>query len=79
MQSLAPKWLRATAAAAAAVAFELDADFRACPIKGWHWFRNTWGEDRGGGRTHKGTDVISLRGMKLYAMETGRIIQMGWH
>jgi murein DD-endopeptidase MepM/ murein hydrolase activator NlpD len=78
LQAISPEWSRAAAVASAADAFDVG-DFRACPIKGVHWFENTWGAPRGAGRTHKGTDMMSLHGMKLYAMESGQIIQMNWH
>lgn len=76
--TFAPAWSRAASATASARSFALD-EFRVCPIKGRHWFQDTWGAARESGRTHKGTDLMSLHGMKLYAMETGRIIQMNWH
>lgn len=44
-----------------------------CPINGNTWFRDSWGEPRSGGRTHKGTDMIASRGTPLVAMRSGTV------
>lgn len=78
LQAIAPEWSRAAAAASATGALDVE-DFRVCPMGGEHWFEDTWGAPRGGGRTHAGTDVMAARGVKLKAMESGWVIQMNWH
>jgi len=50
-----------------------------CPVDGAVAFRDSWGEPRGGGRTHKGTDMMAARWTPLVAIETGYIYQVSWH
>jgi len=52
---------------------------RVCPVAGPHYFEHTWGEARPWGRTHKGEDVHAERGTPLVAIESGTIVQSGWH
>ena len=42
-------------------------------------FRDSWGEPRSGGRTHKGTDMMAARWTPLVAIEAGYIYQVSWH
>ncbi|MDX1691005.1 MAG: M23 family metallopeptidase [Acidimicrobiia bacterium] len=79
LEGLTPRWRRAMEAYTAATERFDVGGFRQCPIKGWHWFIDTWGAARPGHRLHSGTDIHSLLGMRLYAMESGRIVQMNWH
>jgi murein DD-endopeptidase MepM/ murein hydrolase activator NlpD len=52
---------------------------RVCPVAGPHHFEPTWGEERPWGRTHKGEDVHAETGTPLVAIESGTIVQSGWH
>ena len=52
---------------------------RVCPVDGAVTFRDSWGEPRGGGRTHKGTDMMAARWTPLVAIEAGYIYQVSWH
>jgi peptidoglycan LD-endopeptidase LytH len=52
---------------------------RVCPVAGALWFEHTWGEERPWGRTHKGEDLHAARGTPLVAIESGTIVQSGWH
>ena len=52
---------------------------RACPVDGAVTFRDSWGEPRSGGRTHKGTDMMAARWTPLVAIEAGTIYQVSWH
>jgi len=52
---------------------------RVCPVEGPHHFEHTWAEVRPWGRAHKGEDVHAERGTPLVAIESGTIIQSGWH
>jgi len=52
---------------------------RVCPVVGALWFEHTWGEERPWGRTHKGEDLHAARGTPLVAIESGTIVQSGWH
>jgi len=50
-----------------------------CPVDGAVVFRDSWGEPRSGGRTHKGTDMMAARWTPLEANEEGYIYQVSWH
>jgi murein DD-endopeptidase MepM/ murein hydrolase activator NlpD len=52
---------------------------RACPVAGPHRFEHTWAEVRPWGRAHKGEDVHAEAGTPLVAIESGTIVQSGWH
>jgi len=52
---------------------------RTCPVAGPHSFTHTWGEERPWGRGHKGEDIHAPRDTPLVAMESGTIVQTGWH
>ncbi len=52
---------------------------RVCPVDGAVTFRDSWGEPRGGGRTHKGTDLMAARWTPIVAIESGYIYQVSWH
>jgi len=52
---------------------------RVCPVAGPLRFEPTWGEERPWGRTHKGEDLHAARGTPLVAIESGTILQSGWH
>jgi murein DD-endopeptidase MepM/ murein hydrolase activator NlpD len=52
---------------------------RVCPVAGPHHFEHTWAEARPWGRAHKGEDVHAERGIPLVAIESGTIVQSGWH
>jgi murein DD-endopeptidase MepM/ murein hydrolase activator NlpD len=43
----------------------------ACPVQGALSFTNDWGNARSGGRTHKGTDMLSPRGTPVVAPVDG--------
>jgi murein DD-endopeptidase MepM/ murein hydrolase activator NlpD len=58
---------------------ELIPGGRVCPIPGDRDFEDTWGEDRPWGRTHKGQDMHAEMGSDLVAIESGTIVQSGWH
>jgi murein DD-endopeptidase MepM/ murein hydrolase activator NlpD len=44
-----------------------------CPVQGQHHFRDSWGDPRSGGRTHKGVDMMADRGTPLVAIESGTV------
>ncbi len=45
----------------------------ACIFSGAHYFRDTWGAPRSGGRRHKGTDVFAPYNAPVYAFSNGVI------
>jgi murein DD-endopeptidase MepM/ murein hydrolase activator NlpD len=60
-------------------AMGLPAMGRTCPVEGRTEFSPTWGEERPWGRTHKGEDLHADRGTPLVAVESGTVLQSGWH
>jgi len=48
------------------------------PIQGPCFFGDTWHAPRGGGRLHKGTDIIADEGKELYAVVSGTITKLYW-
>ena len=42
-------------------------------------FRDSWGEQRSGGRRHKGTDIVAQRGSEILAVAYGVVSEMGYH
>jgi murein DD-endopeptidase MepM/ murein hydrolase activator NlpD len=52
---------------------------RVCPIKAPTWFQNEWEVPRPWGRIHKGVDMHTDLGIRLYAIEDGTVIQANWH
>ncbi len=51
---------------------------RVCPLEEVYTFVPDWGDSRGW-RTHKGNDINAPMGTRLVAMESGVVIQAGWH
>lgn len=45
----------------------------ACPIGAPYTFRDTWGDPRSGGRSHKGVDLFAPMGADVYAITNGTI------
>ena len=48
------------------------------PMQGRCYFGNTWHAPRGGGRLHKGVDIIAAEGNLLYAVVDGTITKQYW-
>ena len=46
-----------------------------CPVQGPRAFSNDWGNPRSGGRSHKGTDMLSSQGVPVVAPVSGTVTQ----
>ena len=47
-----------------------------CPVGEPVFFRDTWGDPRSGGRSHKGVDMMAAHGIPIYAIHAGRITRL---
>ncbi len=72
-------WQEALAARVAGDLAGLPPPGRVCPVDGLVGFSHTWGEERPWGREHKGEDLHAELGTPLVAVESGTIIESGWH
>ena len=54
----------------------VNSNGRACPVDGPNAYTDTWGANRGGGRTHEGVDMMAPRGTRLVAAESGVVGNM---
>lgn len=52
---------------------------RVCPLRAETEFRDEWAVPRPYGRIHKGVDMRTQIGTRLYAIEDGVVIQANWH
>jgi murein DD-endopeptidase MepM/ murein hydrolase activator NlpD len=59
--------------------FPSVAAVRVCPVDGPFEVGETWGAPRPWGREHKGVDLHAERGTPLVAVESGTVVQRGWH
>ncbi|MET0146997.1 MAG: peptidoglycan-binding protein [Ilumatobacteraceae bacterium] len=59
-------------AAAAAVNIQLEAK----PVQGPCYYGDSWAAARGAGRVHLGVDIVAAEGSQLYAVATGKVIQL---
>jgi murein DD-endopeptidase MepM/ murein hydrolase activator NlpD len=50
----------------------------ALPMQGPCWFTDDWGDPRGGGRTHQGTDLFAKVGSYVYAVVDGTLTRRAW-
>jgi murein DD-endopeptidase MepM/ murein hydrolase activator NlpD len=59
---------------------EIDTAFAtgiySCPVGDPVFFRDTWGDPRSGGRSHKGVDMMAPHGTPIYAIHSGTITRM---
>lgn len=50
----------------------------ALPAQGPCWYSDTWGAARDNGRSHRGTDVFTVRGQYVYAVAGGTLTGRVW-
>ncbi len=50
----------------------------ALPMQGPCWFGDSWGDPRGGGRRHQGTDLFAEPGNYVYAVVDGTLTRRAW-
>jgi len=50
----------------------------ALPMAGPCWFSDDWGDPRGSGRTHQGTDLFAAPQSYVYAVVDGTLIRRAW-
>ena len=65
-----------SAAEAPAAAPAVDIRLEAKPVQGPCYYGDTWAAARGNGRVHLGTDIVAAEGNELYAVATGKVIQV---
>ena len=66
----------AAAAAPAAASPQVDIRLEAKPVQGPCYYGDTWNAARGSGRVHLGTDILAAEGSPLFAVVTGKVIQI---
>ena len=49
----------------------------AFPVRSGFYFKDTWGEARGGGRPHRGVDIFAQEGTKVCAVTSGYVTLLG--
>jgi murein DD-endopeptidase MepM/ murein hydrolase activator NlpD len=47
-------------------------------MQGPCWFSDDWGDPRGAGRTHQGTDLFAAVGSYVYAVVDGTLTRRAW-
>ncbi len=50
----------------------------ALPMRGPCWFSDDWGDPRGAGRAHEGTDLFAETGSYVYAVVDGTLTRRAW-
>jgi murein DD-endopeptidase MepM/ murein hydrolase activator NlpD len=50
----------------------------ALPMRGPCWFSDDWGDPRGGGRRHEGTDLFAAPKSYVYAVADGTLTRRAW-
>lgn len=50
----------------------------ALPMQGPCWFSDDWGDPRGAGRRHEGTDLFAAAGSYVYAVVDGTLTRRAW-
>ena len=67
-----------SASPAASSSTARSAGIDALPMRGPCWFSDDWGDPRGGGRRHEGTDLFAAPGSYVYAVVDGTLTRRAW-
>jgi murein DD-endopeptidase MepM/ murein hydrolase activator NlpD len=66
------------AAASSPSASSASSGLAALPMRGPCWFSDDWGDPRGGGRRHQGTDLFAAPMSYVYAVVDGTLSRRAW-
>jgi murein DD-endopeptidase MepM/ murein hydrolase activator NlpD len=66
------------ASGASSAASGRSAGIEALPMRGPCWFSDDWGDPRGSGRRHQGTDLFAAPNSYVYAIVDGTLTRRSW-
>jgi murein DD-endopeptidase MepM/ murein hydrolase activator NlpD len=69
---------RSLSAVSSASSSSRSSEIAALPMQGPCWFSDDWGDPRGAGRRHEGTDLFAAVGSYVYAVVDGTLTRRAW-